>query len=110
MEAPDYFRFLLAFIVVIGIMILISFIARRYLPMAQTTRGFNRKKRSVTVVDNQILDTKRRLVTLRHGGREKVVMLSPNNDLLLSDIAIENLPEQETLDDSSAMANTSPQS
>ena len=82
MEFDVYLRFLLALAVVLGLIAALTWAARRFgfgggmLPMkARTSR--------LAVVDALMLDSKRRLVLIRHDEREHLIILGPAGETVV---------------------------
>ena len=80
----SYFKFLLAFVAVLGLIVLLAYLARR-LGFARTTGLRGRKRLSITEV--MALDARRRLVLLRRDNVEHLVLLGPTQDLLIETLA-----------------------
>lgn len=82
MELETYFRFLLALILVLGLIGGLTWAARRFGFGGQLTPNAGKSAR-LSVVEVKVLDSRRKLVLLRRDGREHLVLLGPNQDLLV---------------------------
>ncbi len=82
MELETYFRFLAALVAVLALIGACAWAARRFGlggALAATKGGAAR----LAVVEVRALDSRRKLVLLRRDGREHLVLLGPNRDLLI---------------------------
>lgn len=76
-----YFRFFLAFAFTIGLIGVVYWVARRYAGRLGIVRAHAAGRLAIT---GQIsLDTRRRLVLVQRDDREHLLLLGPNNDLLI---------------------------
>ncbi|UUX50474.1 flagellar biosynthetic protein FliO [Nisaea acidiphila] len=76
-----YFRFFLAFAFTIGLIGVVYWVARRYAGRLGIVRAHAAGRLAIT---GQIsLDTRRRLVLVQRDGCEHLLLLGPNNDLLI---------------------------
>lgn len=76
-----YLRFFMALAVTVGLLALVYALARRYGGQFGLVRGGGRGRLAVTA---QIaLDTRRRLVLVRRDDREHLLLLGPNNDVVI---------------------------
>lgn len=76
-----YVRFFLAFAFTISLIVAVYWVARRYAGRLGIMRGPAGGRLSVTA---QIaLDARRRLILVRRDGSEHLLLLGPNNDLLV---------------------------
>lgn len=80
MELSDYFRFLLALILVIGLILGLALLVRRFGGGGLTTR---RRSRRLGVVEATVVDPRRRLVLVRRDGVEHLLLVGGANDLLI---------------------------
>ncbi|MBO6559967.1 MAG: flagellar biosynthetic protein FliO [Nisaea sp.] len=76
-----YLRFFLAFAFTIGLIGAVYWIARRYAGRFGIVRAHTAGRLSLT--GQFSLDTRRRLVLVRRDDREHLLLLGPNNDLLI---------------------------
>jgi flagellar protein FliO/FliZ len=76
-----YFRFVLALIFVLGLILLVGWALRRFSPLA--TRAMRGGGRRLEVVEALQVDNRRRVVLLRCDNREHVVLLGASNDLVI---------------------------
>lgn len=82
MDSPDYIRFILALIFVLGLFAMLVLLARRYglgHRMAINSGG----QRRLRLVEVMGLDAKRRLVLLRRDGTEHLVILGPHGETVV---------------------------
>lgn len=82
MEFNIYLRFMLALILVLGLIGGLTWAARRFGFGGQLTPNAGKSPR-LSVVEVRTLDSRRKLVLLRRDGCEHLVLLGPNQDLLL---------------------------
>ena len=82
MEFDVYFRFLLALVLVLALIGGLAWAARRFGFGGQLTPNTGKSPR-LSVVEVRVLDSRRKLVLLRRDGCEHLVLLGPNQDLLL---------------------------
>lgn len=82
MELDTYFRFLLALVLVLGLIGGLTWAARRFGFGGQLTPNAGKNAR-LSVVEVKVLDSRRKLVLLRRDGCEHLVLLGPNQDLLV---------------------------
>jgi flagellar protein FliO/FliZ len=76
MEAGDYLRFLLALLVVFGLIGLLAFVARRFRLGGTVAPGGGRR---LEIVEVRALDTRRRLVLIRRDRVEHLLVLAPDH-------------------------------
>lgn len=76
-----YLRFFLAFAFTIGLIGAVYWIARRYAGRFGIVRAHTAGRLSLT--GQFSLDTRRRLVLVRRDDREHLLLLGPNNDVLI---------------------------
>lgn len=81
-ELDVYFRFLLALAVVLALIGLLAWAARRFGLAGRLAPGVG-KGRRLSVVEVAPLDARRKLVLLRRDGHEYLVLLGAQQDLLL---------------------------
>jgi len=82
MELETYFRFLLALILVLGLIGGLTWAARRFGFGGQLTPNAGKSAR-LAVVEVKVLDSRRKLVLLQCDEREHLILLGPNQDLLV---------------------------
>lgn len=82
MDFSIYLRFMLALILVLGLIGLLTWAARRFGFGGQLTPNAGKSPR-LSVVEVRSLDSRRKLVLLRRDGSEHLVLLGPNQDLHL---------------------------
>lgn len=88
MDDPQlsYIRFLLALVLVLGLIAVLAWAARRFGFAARSVGGL-RSRRRLTISEILPIDARRRLVLLKRDEVEHLVLLGPTQDLL-----IETLP------------------
>ena len=82
MEFDVYIRFMLALVLVLALIGGLAWAARRFGFGGQLTPNRGKSPR-LSVVEVRVLDSRRKLVLLRRDGCEHLVLLGPNQDLLL---------------------------
>lgn len=82
MEFDVYIRFMLALVLVLALIGGLAWAARRFGFGGQLTPNKGKSPR-LSVVEVRVLDSRRKLVLLRRDGCEHLVLLGPNQDLLL---------------------------
>ncbi len=83
MDSVDILRFVAALGVVLGLIALAAFAARRF-GVGGVPQGRGGKVRRLAVTEALALDAKRRLVLVRADGREHLLLLGPAGDLVVS--------------------------
>ncbi len=91
MEFESYLRFGLALVLVVGLIGLAAWVARRFgLAGPAMLRG---RARRLAVIESTGIDAKRRLVLVRRDGIEHLLLLGPAGDVVVeSDIAAQEKP------------------
>jgi len=82
MDFDIYLRFMFALILVLGLIAALTWAARRFGFGGQLTPNAGRSPR-LSVIEVRTLDARRKLVLLRRDASEHLVLLGPNQDLLL---------------------------
>ncbi len=82
MDFEIYLRFMFALILVLGLIAVLTWAARRFGFGGQLTPNAGKSPR-LSVVEVRTLDSRRKLVLLRRDSCEYLVLLGPNQDLLL---------------------------
>ena len=82
MDFSIYLRFMFALILVLGLIAVLTWAARRFGFGGHLTPNAGKSPR-LSVVEVRALDSRRKLVLLRRDGSEHLVLLGPNQDLLL---------------------------
>ncbi len=100
----DYLRFVLALIVVMGLILLLGVIFRKLVMSGSFLQGaFLLKKakseshKPINIKESRVLDTRRRIMVLRYGDYEYVLLLTHHGDMLLDKIACD--PADEGVDE-----------
>ena len=86
MDDPQlsYLRFILALVLVLGLIALLAFVARRFGLAARTTGA--RTGRRLAISEILAVDARRRLVLFRRDDVEHLVLLGPTQDLLIETV------------------------
>jgi flagellar protein FliO/FliZ len=97
MDLGNYLRFIAALLFVLGLIALATWLARRFGLGGKVTplRGRSRRLR---VVEVTTIDSKHRAVLIRRDDVEHMVMIGPNNDILI-ETGIDAPAESETPSD-----------
>ncbi len=82
MDFNIYLRFMFALILVLGLIGVLTWAARRFGFGGHLTPNAGKSPR-LSVVEVRTLDSRRKLVLLRRDGSEYLVLLGPNQDLHL---------------------------
>ena len=99
MDDPQlsYIRFLLALVLVLGLIALLAWAARRFGFAARSVGGL-RGRRRLTIAEILPIDARRRLVLLKRDEVEHLVLLGPTQDLLIETIpASQSAGQRESL-------------
>jgi flagellar protein FliO/FliZ len=80
MDLVNIARFLLSFVVVIGLIVGLAWVLRRYGTGRITAAA---GKGRLGVVEVTAVDAKRRLVLIRRDGVEHLILLSPTNETIV---------------------------
>jgi flagellar protein FliO/FliZ len=96
MDDPQlsYIRFILALVLVLGLIGLLSYAARRFGFAARSARA--RGGRRLAISEILAVDARRRLVLLRRDNVEHLVLLGPTQDLLIETLPANSPPQNET--------------
>jgi flagellar protein FliO/FliZ len=80
---PDiYYRFLFALALVVGLIVVVAFVARR-LGLGGRLAATGGRKRRLAIVEVLPLDAKRRLVLVRRDAVEHLVLIGPESDVVV---------------------------
>jgi flagellar protein FliO/FliZ len=82
MDMESYFRFLLAFGLVLALIVVLAWLARRH-SFGGAGGGKAARRRRIGVVEFAPVDAKRRLVLIRRDGVEHLVLLGPTGDTVV---------------------------
>jgi flagellar protein FliO/FliZ len=94
MEAMELFRAMLALVLVLGLIGGATWAARRFGP----SLWFGAKpksNRSLGVIESLPIDARHRLVLVRRGERNHLLLIGPNHSLVVEDGIAEQLPQPE---------------
>ncbi len=86
MDLIDFGRYVGALFVTLGLMALALWAFRRFAPRLGLTVAAPAAAgaRRVEVVDSRMLDARRRLIVARFAGREHLLLLGPQNDVVVA--------------------------
>jgi flagellar protein FliO/FliZ len=95
MDDPQlsYIRFILALVLVLGLIGLLAYAARR---LGFAARSRTRGGRRLAISEILAIDARRRLVLLRRDNVEHLVLLGPTQDLLIETLPAAPPPPNET--------------
>lgn len=82
MDMDTYFRFLLALGLVLALIVVLGWLARRY-GFGAAAGGRSARGRRIGVVEFAPVDAKRRLALIRRDGCEHLVLLGPAGDTVI---------------------------
>ena len=82
MEFADYFRFLAALIFVLTLIGILAFVAKRFGIVPGFARAGPKPKR-IAILENTLIDARRRLVLVRHDTTEHLLLLGTNSETVL---------------------------
>lgn len=83
MLSPDiYYRFVFALALVVGLIVVVAFVARR-LGLGGRLAATGGRKRRLAIVEVLPLDAKRRLVLVRRDAVEHLVLIGPESDVVV---------------------------
>ncbi|MFQ5774577.1 MAG: hypothetical protein ACE5GS_08680 [Kiloniellaceae bacterium] len=82
MDFDVYLRFLLALVLVLALIGALAWTARRF-GLGGALAPSRGKAPRLAVVEVKVIDSRRKLVLLRRDGCEHLVLLGPNQDLLV---------------------------
>lgn len=91
MEPVQYLKYIVGLLVVLGLIALITLLARRFGMVPRVTRDPSSPKR-LSVTDVIAIDAKRRLVLVKRDDREHLLLLGPERDLVVE----QNIPIKNT--------------
>ncbi len=79
MEFSEYFRFLAALALVLGLIALLAVLAKRFGMVPRITEGGGRKGR-LGIIEVRPIDARRRLVLIRRDDVEHLLLISPQHE------------------------------
>ncbi len=82
MEATDYLQFVLAFVFVIGLIMGLAWLLKRFGVGDGATNTLGRKRR-LSTVESSSIDARHRLVLVRRDDVEHLVLVGPSNSLVV---------------------------
>ena len=84
MEIATYFKFFLALLFVLGLILLMAYLARRFGLMARVTiNSSETKDKRLNIVEILPIDAKRRLLLIRRDDVEHLLMTGSESDLVI---------------------------
>jgi flagellar protein FliO/FliZ len=104
--SPDiYYKFIVALAVVVGLIIVVAYLAKRF-GLGGRLAATGGRKRRLSIVEVLPLDAKRRLVLVRRDAVEHLVLIGPESDVVVERGA--NPPAAASPDFNAALAGASP--
>ena len=82
MDMVDYGRFALAFVFVIVLIYAIGWVAKK-VGLQQRLQGIKSSRGQIEIIDSLMIDPRRRLVLIKHAGKEHLVLLGPQQDTVI---------------------------
>lgn len=79
----QYLKVILAFIFVIGLICLLAYFLRRFAGTSFVLGQGAEKKRSLTILEIQPLDSKRRLVLVKRDNKKHLLLLGVGSDVVV---------------------------
>lgn len=76
-----YLRFVVALVFVLGLILMVNWLLRRFSPLAG--RAIRGRDKRLEIVEIQPLDARRRLVLVRRDDQEHLLLLGQSTDLLV---------------------------
>ncbi len=99
----DYIRFILALSVVLGLILLIGMLFRKMMLSGMLANSFllapkkaMSQSQKITIIESKVLDARRRVILLNCSGKNYLLLITPNGDMLLDriDVGVEPGEEQ----------------
>lgn len=81
MDFTGLLRAFFALAIVVGLILALAYVARRYAPQLMAIMSAPRAKRRLEVVETLVLDPARRLVLVRLDDRERLILLGEGREL-----------------------------
>ena len=85
MEAMELFRAVLALVLVLGLIGGAAWAARRFGPSLWFGARGPKRERNLAVLESLPLDARHRLVLVRRGERKHLLLIGPNQSLVVED-------------------------
>ena len=79
----SYMRFALALIFVLGLILCVGWVARRYAPGSMAFRSLRGKERRLAILESLPLDNRRRLVLIRRDGKQHLLLIGGSTDMVI---------------------------
>lgn len=94
MEPVQYLKYIVGLLIVLGLIALITLLARRFGMVPRASRDPSSPKR-LSVSDVMSIDAKRRLVLVKRDDREHLLLLGPEHDVVVErNISVNENAEQ----------------
>ncbi len=102
MDFTGLLRALFALAIVVGLILALAYLARRYAPQLMAMMSAAKAKRRLEVVETLVLDPARRLILVRLDDRERLILLGEGRELSVappSPADAPSAPKGDALDD-----------
>ncbi len=94
MEPVQYLKYIVGLLIVLGLIALITLLARRFGMVPRASRDPSAPKR-LSVIDVMSIDAKRRLVLVKRDDQEHLLLLGPERDVVVErNISVNENAEQ----------------
>ena len=94
MDPVQYLKYIVGLLIVLGLIALITLLARRFGMVPRASRDPSAPKR-LAVSDVMYIDAKRRLVLVKRDDREHLLLLGPEHDVVVErNISVNENAEQ----------------
>lgn len=81
----DYTRFVIALVVVLAALYIVLLVIKR-LGIANAHHGLNKDEKQISILETRAVDGKRRLIRVKNGDEEHLLMTGGGQDLLISSV------------------------
>ena len=89
MDSPNYFRFIAALLIVLGLLYGCLWLLQKLQPRLTKFRSSSKEPARLKIVESLFVDPKRRLLLVQRDDRQHLILCTGNQDLLIeSDIAV----------------------
>ena len=79
----SYLRFVLALIFVLGLIVFVGWLARRFSPGRGLFSSIKNRERRLAVLETLPLDSRRRLVLIRRDGKQHLLLIGGQTDMMI---------------------------
>jgi flagellar protein FliO/FliZ len=94
MDPVQYLKYIVGLLIVLGLIALITLLARRFGMVPRASRDPSAPKR-LAVSDDMSIDAKRRLVLVKRDDRDHLLLLGPEHDVVVErNISVNENAEQ----------------